>query len=128
MFAFFVLVLFSLICGLVSLNSLFCMSDLQVVVKKKKNCLRGLLLHFVFYRDVSSLTNLPASITHRFKVWIITLFAPVIKMQDEPTASCRGKDTNRIPTTCLRCAFVDQIRHIFQSNIFSVSLPSNSVT
>lgn len=40
---------FDFFCGLVSLNSLFCMSDLQLVVKF---CLQGLLFHFVCYGDV----------------------------------------------------------------------------
>lgn len=40
---------FDFFCGLVSLNSLFCMSDLQLVVKF---CLQGLLFHFVCYGNV----------------------------------------------------------------------------
>lgn len=49
-------------CGLVSLNSLFCMSDLQVVVKF---CLQGFTS--VCYRADPSLTDTLALIEHRFR-------------------------------------------------------------
>lgn len=89
------------------------MSDLQVVVKF---CFQGLWFHSVRSRDVSSLTDTPALIKHRpeFNVWIITAFATVIKIQDQPTASCRGKEADVDGVH-------DQIRFgLFYDQMFSV--------
>ena len=73
------------------------MSDLQVVVK--------VFFVYKFFgftlsisEDVSSLTDTLASIRHRsqFNVWIRTIFCyGLLKIQDEPTARCRGKQTDR---------------------------------
>lgn len=107
-----------LLCKLVSLNSLSCMSDLQVVVKF---CLQGLWLHFVCSRDASSLTDALVLIKNRpqLNVWITNRNIMVIKIQDQPTASCRGKETD---------THDDSVHHQirfgpFNENTFSLPLP-----